>query len=402
MQKILVIGGGYPQACLIEALGEFGNLNVIVIDDRKYIPAYTFAEQVTSIHRYDAEAIAEWANAHLPDYVTSGGADKAVFLMAKVAEQLGRPTYVPSAVAHLPMNKEGVRSLLESSGLPVPKSVAGTQLRDFALLDRFNFPVVVKPDQGIGQTAVDRAETIREANLSISRALTHSGNQTAIVQEYIDGREIGVNGIVLQGQFRLLTTSYRNASRQRGQAFGVAMEKVYPALVQTQDVEQLKQILQAAVYAMGIRNAPIYAQVIQARNTFYIIEVMPRLGGGEDPRLVKAATGYDLARATAQLSMGQTPAQPVNIEIADKHVVLRFLSVEPGYVKNISGISDAKKTPGISSLRLFINKGSKVEQLKSSRERVGFILAVGKSASEAAHNAQSAEQKITIHINSSS
>jgi hypothetical protein len=261
---------------------------------------------------------------------------------------------------------------------------------------------VVKPDKGIGQTAVNRAETVPEALMSVEEAFAATENGTVVVQELVEGQEIGVNGIVVSGRFHLMTTSYRRSSRERGPAFGVAMEKIFPAVRAPESLATLTEIMQVACRALAINQGPVYAQVIVTPGpgggqAFTVIEIMPRLGGGEDPRLVRAATGFNLAKATALMCLGQPvalanlfegPAQPA--------AVLRFLRTEPGRVLSITGIESARATPGVVAADVFIDLDQVVGELSSSRERAGYVLATGPDPDVAVAVAELAEGTITI------
>jgi biotin carboxylase len=400
---VLVIGGGHPQLCLIEELHRLGE-RVVVIDDRPRAPAHRIADQVIPVHRYDLDAILAHVRAEPPDHVASGGSDKAAHIAANLAQTLGLPTYVTTTTAEMPMRKAASRARLAAAGVPCPATVHGTGIDTFQGLDwdTFAFPVVVKPDKGIGQTGVNRAENVPQALASIETALAATENGTVVVQELIQGNEIGVNGIVVSGRFHLLTTSYRQSSRERGPAFGVAMEKVFPAVTAPSALGTLTEIIQQACTTLGIDNGPIYAQVIMTAEpgrepAFTIIEIMPRLGGGEDPRLVHAATGFNLAKATALMWLGR-PIFLTDLYDGPPHppAVLRFLHAEPGQVTSITGMQTARATPAVIAADVFVHPGQHLGALSSSRERAGYTLAAGPDPAAAATTAATAAAAITI------
>jgi glutathione synthase/RimK-type ligase-like ATP-grasp enzyme len=244
---VTVIGGGHPQLCLIEAFKQL-DCHIAVIDNRNKVPGRRLADTIVEIDRYDLQAILEYTRANAPNYVASGGSDKTVYVAARIAEEFGLPTYVSSEVATLPMQKAVCQKLLAAAGVPCPFTVYGTSIHTFEQLDwaGIRFPVVVKPDRGIGQTGVDRAEDPDQALTSIATAFAVTENGAVVVQELVEGNEIGINGIVLGGTFYLLTTSYRRSSRRRGGAFGVAMEKVFPAVTAPAQLRHLSEIVQRA------------------------------------------------------------------------------------------------------------------------------------------------------------
>lgn len=153
---VMVIGGGHAQLSLIEAI-HYLNLRVWIVDDRASLPSSMLAERVLPIYRYDRDQILEAARREHTDFVSSAGSDKAVFMMALAAESLGIPSYVPSTVARLPIAKGVLRDLLLVNDVMVPRTIVASFWRELEAIDwsSLSFPVVVKPDGGIGQTAVN-------------------------------------------------------------------------------------------------------------------------------------------------------------------------------------------------------------------------------------------------------
>ena len=399
VKKVVVVGGGYAQLSLLEAFMDIPQLKITVVDDRPRIPSREQAGiSVVNIHRYNSERITEWAKANSTDYVAGSGSDKSVFIAATIADKLNLPFYCSAAVAEMPMKKGQIQQVLREAGVPIPETMEGSDIGCFKqFLQNACYPLVVKPDEGIGQAAVNLASCYDEAVESLKIALSESPNGRALLQEYCDGREIGINGIVIEGEFYLLTTAFRNSSRARGGAFGVAMEKIIIELSDT--IKQgICATLTKACNAIGIVNAPIYAQAILTKDDrVVIIEIMPRLGGGEDSRLVKLATGYDLAEATAAMSLGRKAIRPT-IGSPKRTAALKFLTIPPGLIQGISGIERAASVPGIRVVKIYYKLGQEIKQIASSRERGGYLLAEGASSDSVLTSLELAERMITFNV----
>jgi L-amino acid ligase C-terminal domain 2 len=130
---------------------------------------------------------------------------------------------------------------------------------------------------------------------------------------------------------------------------------------------------------------------------FSIIEIMPRLGGGEDPRLVAAATGFDFAQAAALLWLGRSVVPPMlNDATINRAAVLRFLAADSGCVTTIHGLEAARAADGVVSAEVFVCAGQLLKPLASSRERAGYVLTVGPDTTTAANIAHAAANSITI------
>jgi biotin carboxylase len=398
-KRALVIGGGHAQLSLLEAFGEISGIAITVVDDRECIPAREISGiNVVNIHRYELEEITRWIERNGIDYIAGAGSDKSVLIAAIIAKKRNLPFYCSPEVARMPLTKGKVQEVLGKAGVPIPVTMEGSEIGYFRhFLENARYPLVIKPDEGIGQASVNIASCLNEAVESLKGALHESPNGRALVQEYCHGREIGINGIVIEGVFFLLTIALRNSSRARGGAFGVAMEKVtleLPDTVKRVVVGNLEQ----ACSAMGIVNGPVYAQAILSEDgSIVIIEIMPRLGGGEDSRLVQLATSYDLAGATAQMSLGRKVFRPA-VGLLSKVVALRFLSVPPGLLRDISGVEKAGSVPGIRAVRIYYQPGQEIKPMISSRERGGYILAEGANTDSALTCLDLAERMITFDV----
>ncbi len=376
-------------------------MHTIVIDDRHSAPARRLADEVIAVDRYDVQRIMEIVGSLDVDAVVSGGSDRAVWIMAQAADVCGVAPYVDENVARLPMNKDAMRAYLVSAGLPAPRSIKTAELESArAAASSLGYPIVVKPVDGIGQLGVNRVDSESELSAAFHSACESSGSGSALVQEFAKGEELGVNGFVIDGTFRLLTVAYRRAASGSGDAFGVALKKRYPAEPARPYHDHIETLLNAACQGLGLENAPIYAQVMfdkRAAAPIRIIELMPRLGGGEDPRLVLAATGFNIAKATVLAALRQ-PIDDARVVESQPNpaVTLLFLTATPGRIASVSGLTDARRCEGIRSADVFFDVGHELPPLRSSRERVGYVLAVGRSPSEADHRADEAAAKIRI------
>ena len=67
-------------------------------------------------------------------------------------------------------------------------------------------------------------------------------------------------------------------------------------------------------------------------------------------------------------------------------------------IKNIKGLEEAKKTDGVMQVSIVHNVGDRVDGIKSSGDRVGFVIAQGRNAAEAIKSAESALSTIKVEV----
>ncbi len=396
-QALLIVGGGYPQLPLIEAARTEG-IYTIVADDREDAPGASLAHRVLPINRYDAEGLLEVSRKLELRGVVSGGSDRSVWIAAKIAEKYGLLTYVSSTIAQLSMEKGLLRQMYRDWGVPSPQSLEAADIAEAReAVERLGFPIVVKPVDGIGQAGVNRVDSSQELDSAVAIALDCTKEHRVVIEKFLVGRELGVNGFVTAGEFHLLTIGERIAEKNPGSSFGVALRKRVPAEMSQSQQSEVKNVLQYAITKTGIRLGPIYSQIMLTSSGSYIIEMMPRLGGGEDARLVQAVTGYNLALNVVRTALGADIDEPMGSHIqSGRTVVIEFLTANPGRIVEIRGLEDARMIGGIVDARIYYGIGSSVTEIRSSHDRLGFVMAVGGNSAEAEQRLAEAKSRITI------
>lgn len=97
------------------------------------------------------------------------------------------------------------KRLLRAGGLPSPEGVAVTADTEQSVLSMLRFPVIVKPSREDAGVGIDASSVARTADEAIERchAIHRTYRQPALVEEFIDGRELnqalyhGPDGLVL-------------------------------------------------------------------------------------------------------------------------------------------------------------------------------------------------------------
>ena len=175
----------------------------------------------------------------------SPGSDWPVGVAARVAERLGLPHPIDAATAALATSKQRQRERFAQAGVPQPR-----------LLDEPAVPAVVKAPDRQGQRGLTFVRTEGELPAAIETAVEASRDGRHIVEEYIDGPEVTVQAVSVDGAFHPLLVADRLTADPP--AFGVALAHVWPCVSETQGPIAAAR---AAAEALGIRNGPTYTQI---------------------------------------------------------------------------------------------------------------------------------------------
>ena len=157
--------------------------------------------------------------------------------------------------------------------------------------------------------------TEAELPAAIEAALEASRNGAYIVEEFVDGPEVTVNAVSVDGVFHPLTVTDRLTADPP--AFGVALAHAWPCVAETQSPIEAAR---AAAEALGIRNGPTYTQIRIGSGGSQVVELAARLGGGHDAELVEAATGFELNDLALDFALGKTACVSETQSLARRRV----------------------------------------------------------------------------------
>ena len=125
-----------------------------------------------------------------------------------------------------------------------------------------------------------------------------------------------------------------------------------------------------------------------------MVELGARMGGDcITTHLVPLSTGVNMIEATIRIACGEKP----DIEKKfNKGSAIRYFNPAPGVITDISGVEEALKIDGVQDISFVKKAGDTVGTIGSSTDRVGFVIAQGKTAKEAIAICESVCQTVKI------
>jgi biotin carboxylase len=378
-----VLGAGPAQLGLIEAARAHG-IWTAVCDRDPGAPGFRLADRRCIVSIEDEPAIERLASALAVDGVVAPGSDWSVAVAARVAEKLGLPHPIAPPTGVLATNKLRMRERLADAGVPQPHwEIVGEG--DMPELEP---PCVVKAPDRHGQKGFSLVRERAELGPAVETARAASRSGIVILEELVDGPEVTVSGVSLDGEpVPIAVTDRINAEPP---AFGVALAHVWPSA----HAEAAAEVTRRAVEALGIENGPWYAHLRVSRGGPEVIEVAARLGGGHDAELVLAATGVDLNGLALAAALGE-PLDPQ--QVTSRHLpriggaVTRFLVAPPGVLESVEV---PQGLPGVVQVRIYREPGFVFTPLRRASDRAGAVLAVGATRAEAVVRADVAVERI--------
>ena len=203
--KILVLAGGADQIALIQELKSRGH-EVVLLDYFENPPAKPYADKHIVASTLDVEAVEKYAKEENVSLICTACTDQALLSVSYVSERLGLPCYIDYQTGLNVTNKSYMKKVLTDNKIPTAR---------FSIVDKpdeekikgFIFPLVVKPVDCNSSKGVKKVESIEEYRQYITEAIQYSRSNTAIVEEYKEGKEISADYYIEKGVAKLLSAT---------------------------------------------------------------------------------------------------------------------------------------------------------------------------------------------------
>lgn len=361
MEKLAVIGASYLQLPLLKKAKEMG-LYTICFAWAEGAVCKDVADEFFPISIVEKEQILKICQEKKIDGICTIASDVAAPTVAYVAEKMGLVgnSYETALRAN---NKFLMRQAFSSTGIPCPVYQRITSYEQLGS-EVLRFPVIVKPTDRSGSLGITKVEQIDDLQSALEIALSCSFNHEAVVEEFIEGREISVEFISYQGKHYPLQITDKVTT---GAPHFVELEHHQPADLSEDQYAQIYDLTKRALDALGVTNGASHSEYkITEDGKIYVMEIGARMGGdfiGSD--LVKLSTGYDFLKGVIGVALGRFVV-PVFGE--SHHAGVYFLCEETTRLKSIIKES---KLPQIVQAEITNPELSKVT---CSADRSGYLI----------------------------
>lgn len=392
----MILGASILQLPAIEKAKEMG-LEVIAVDMNPDAEGFKVPGVIKEvISTIDTPAIIEAARRHRIDGIMTLATDMPMRSVASVAKEMGL-TGIDEGTALRATNKAEMRKALKAYNVPVPRFFTASDESEYnEVVKQFSVPFIVKPVDSSGSRGIFEVADITDQNMvrkAYDYCKPYSKTGDVIVEEYMSGPEVSVETLSIDGTCHVLQITDKLTT---GAPHYVEMGHSQPTRHSKEIAKKISETAIAANKAIGIKNGPSHTEIIITGEGPKIVEIGARLGGDcITTHLVPLSTGVDMVECNIRIAMGEKP------DISCKYnrgSAIRYLSTENGVIKNIKGLDAAKKTDGVVQVSIVHNVGDRVDGIKSSGDRVGFVIAQGRNAAEAIKSAESALGTIKVEV----
>lgn len=367
MKRVLILGAGNAQIDAIEYCHE-NDLFVAGCSYTTTDAGIPLLDAFAQVDIKDAAGVADLAERLGVDAIYSVGSDLAIPSIMKASEELGLPHFVSPETAEICHEKHRMRQALGPDfngnlNYIVCESVDGALCFD-------QFPAMMKPVDSQGQRGCFRVDSPEDVREHFHVSMDYSVGGKVIIEEFVDGPEVSVNGYFQGGEMRFAIVSDRHVFEEY--PGGIIKEHVVPS-VYTDAVSERETIdlTRRTAEALGITDGPCYAQIKIGRDGHpRMLEIAPRLDGCHMWNLIKHYCGADLLDACFRHLLTGEQVLTGTYTPSETPMTLSFLSMETGKVFDRA----CYDTEGAAYVKWYYETGDIVQKLNGYIEKCGYMI----------------------------
>lgn len=330
------------------------------------------------------QSIREYAYTH-PIAAIIGVDDDTTMLATTASAALGlRHNPISSALAT--RNKFHLRQTLEAKGISVPNYRRLSIDDDVERNSReISYPCILKPLSLSASRGVIRADNPKEFVPAFQRitALLNKvketrGTDTAddpyqyiLVEDYIPGIEIALEGIFISGELKTLAF-FDKPDPLEGPFFEETLY-ITPSRLPDSIQEEIHKATAEAATALGLRHGPIHAELRYNEKGAHLIEIAARTIGGLCSRTLKFGMGISLEELVIRHAIGDSIESFSRENQASG--VMMIPVPKAGVLGEVRGKKEARNVENIEEVNITISVGADVVPLPEGDKYLGFIFA---------------------------
>ena len=414
-KRVFMLGAGFMQGVAIRAARALG-CSVVAADGNPSAVCATEADEFVCIDLKDTARLIDYAR-----YLQQNGGLDAVFTaatdfsaaVAAVAAACGLRGHTLEAALNA-TDKVRMRGCFRKAGVPSPAfvelSAADLAAPVNTLEQRLgelagHFPLVVKPVDNMGARGCSLVKGLSGLQEAVVTAVRHSRSGRVIVEEYIEGSEFSIEGLVFGGRLYITALADRHIFFP---PYFIEMGHTIPSDCPQEIADEVMSVFERGVHALGLTDGAVKGDILVRNGKAFVGEIAARLSGGYmSGWTVPYSCGLDITAAALTLALGGSPRLHTcgkNSFVIPLKQNCQFVSAErawisiPGQVAAVSGLEAARAAPFVKDVFPRAGVGDTVVFPQNNVEKCGNVLSAAPSRAEAVQASEEACRKIVLRL----
>lgn len=392
-KRLMILGGSYLQ---VPAIIEARRLGIItaVLDYDATCPGHELADSFYLQSTTDKEAVLYSARHFQADGIITLGTDWPMRSVAYAAQELGLPA-ISYRAARQSTDKYEMIEQLAAHQVAHPKYFVFDVLNHSADLIRhqMSLPCIIKPVDASGSRGVVIVKNWADLEEALAYSASQAKHGQLIVQEYMVGPEVSVEVLIIDSYPHVLSITDKTTT---GSPHFVETKHTQPSRLPPEQQAEIIRLAQDSCRALNLTTGAAHVEIIYTKEGPKIVEVGPRMGGDLiATHLVPLSTGINYTQLIIRQALGETISLP---ETRQRGACIRYIERPAGNYLGVDNLDKILEHPGIIQAGIFIAPGSSLRPLKSSTDRLGYIISNGQTADLADQLALQADEQLIIRM----
>lgn len=392
-RRIMILGAGIYQVPLIKKVKEM-DLIALVVSPKGNYPGIVLADIFIELDTRDKELILKNAIEYKIDGIITTGTDAAVPSIGYVIDKLNLYGTGYNAACKC-TDKILMKQCLMENNIATAKYYISSNLEDLvSQANSIGYPVIVKAPDSSGSRGITKVEKESELKRAFDSAKSVSKLDNIIVEEYLNGFEIGAQAIVIESE---VVEVFIHSDEVTPPPISVPIGHSLPLELDKKLEADIKILVSNTIKALDIRNTISNVDLMIVNNKPYILEIGARMGATCLPENISIYSGIDFYKFLIHLSLGIQSRLNKNYKNqANTSLLLR--AYKNGKIKSIYIPDEFYKREDIYNISLDVKVGDKVNKFSVGPDRIGHIIVNGKNIKETLKLATLIEKQISINI----
>jgi len=392
MKKLMIVGASVLQLPAILKAKEMG-LNIAVVDFNPQAIGIPYADKYYNASTMDEDAVLAVAQDFKPDGIMTLATDMPMRGVAKTSDKLNLHS-INYETAVKATDKYDMIKAFKEHDVPSPWFFVVETLEELKEHDSdVTFPCIIKPTDNAGSHGVAKVYSSQELLDNYEYAHSCSRHGKVIIEEFLDGPEVSVEVMVVNGVVNILQITDKITTEA---PHFVELGHTQPSQLPMDTQEAIRKVTVAACKAIGIDKGPAHVEMKVTKRGPVMIELGARMGGDNiTTHLVPLSTGIDMVGSTIKVALGEEPDIEPSLHCGS---AIRYFQVPFGTIKAIENVDEAKQIPGVKQITFTKEVGEESTPIHCSNDRIGFVIAQGATAKDAIKACEEAMKVVQIKI----
>jgi biotin carboxylase len=365
---------------------------VIAVDKRDDASGFTDTAQTAVVDDLIAyDECLEIATEAQVDGVVTDECDFSLLTATYVAERLELPG-VGIDTALRTTNKARIRRRVGTVVTQPSYAECDTLTAVRETLDWIGYPGIIKPVDSRGAFGVSLVKSSNEVRDAYLDAIANSRAGSVIVEDFVAGTPLTVEGYHYQGTHRTLAIGSKTAELGN---LSPDREIVYPARITDEAANRVEELNDEVADVLGVDYGATHAEYILTDDGEPVLVEFHNRGGGIhiSAKVVPSCTGFDISRQLVYDALGESCVQDWGTAPAET-VFISQLRFDPGTVLELRNLRQARGRDDVLTVQPYFQPGDRLEEFDRPTESHGLVITTGEDTAAARQAAAAVAEQL--------